>query len=87
MKVIYKYELKSKCQFEMPKTAEIIYVNYQKGGIFMWAMVDTEKETQTRSFIIVGTGHQIKEDCISSIGSVMSPAGDFVFHVFEVINK
>jgi len=83
MKTVWKYILKPECALEIPKESWILQVEAQGNNICLWVMVDTEKEKETRYFLIVGTGHEIKHHSIANIGSVMLDGGNLVFHVFE----
>lgn len=64
MKVIYKYRLpfKEKSEVEMPKGAEIIRIDGLDGAIWMWAIVDTEVETEVRHFHLYKTGGEMPDD-------------------------
>ena len=83
MNTIWKYTLKPECSIEMPEVCTILHVGEQYGEVCMWAMVDTEAEKETRNFIIVGTGHEIKHRYIVNLGTVILHNGSLVLHVFE----
>lgn len=83
MKTVWKYILQSETTFDIPKDALLLHVDVQGRDICLWAMVDTEKETEKRHFIVAGTGHEIKQGAIANVGSVMLESGTLVFHVFE----
>lgn len=63
-KVIYKYQMPVKEQFSMrlPKGAEIIRVADQDGMFWMWCIVDTRVEDETRNFVAVKCGGNVPED-------------------------
>ena len=48
----------------------------------MWALVDTERSTESRYFEVVGTGWEL-DDNMSYIGTFF--ADDFVWHIMEVV--
>ena len=86
MKTIYKYivtwsPLQSK--IEMPKGATILTCNMQGVNCCMWALVDTEMETEEREFEIVGTGWQIYDN-MSYVGTCFANDG-YVWHIMEVV--
>ena len=85
MKTIYKYTvtgLPLQNKIEMPKGASILSVNMQGADCCMWALVDTESETEEREFEIVGTGWQIY-DSMSYVGTCFANDG-FVWHIVEI---
>lgn len=49
---IFKYQMPVSESFEMklPKGAEIIRMNGEMGGLWLWAVVDTEADDETRKF-------------------------------------
>lgn len=89
-KVIWKFSIDTQpyTEAEMPKGAEILTVQSQFNEPEIWALVDPEKEKETRRFAIIGTGHEIP-DVVSRnfkkyIGTYQLDNGNFVFHVFEL---
>ena len=86
MKTIYKYRvtgLPLQNKIEMPKGASILSVNMQGADCCMWALVDTEMETEEREFEIVATTWQIY-DSMSYVGTCFDKDG-FVWHIVEVV--
>jgi hypothetical protein len=86
MKTIYKYivtGLPLQNKIEMPKGASILSVNMQGADCCMWALVDTESETEEREFEIVGTGWEL-DDKLSYVGTCFAKDG-FVWHIVEVV--
>ena len=74
---------------EMPEGAEVLHVHERQGEVCLWALVDTEREVETRRFVCAGTGHPIQHevDIFSYIGTVHS-AGIvmvYVWHIFEIL--
>lgn len=87
MKTIYKYELKQIDinEIEMPKHAEILCVQTQKGVPYIWALVDDKKEAKSKFIMTIGTGHPMPDNPKNYIGTYQLFEGDLVFHVFELI--
>ena len=86
MKTIYKYTvtgLPLQNKIEMPKGASILSVNMQGADCCMWALVDTESETEEREFEIVGTGWEL-DDNMSYVGTCFAKDG-YVWHIVEVV--
>ena len=82
MKTIYKYSAHSGAPVPMPIGAEIVSADVRDGKITIWALIDTEAETEQRRFIYVGTGFDVSElESTQYIGTVFD--GPFVWHVFE----
>lgn len=82
MKTIYKYTVVGRNKIEMPIGATILSVNMQGKDYCMWALVDTERSTESRYFEVVGTGWEL-DDNMSYIGTFF--ADDFVWHIMEVV--
>jgi len=88
METIWKFPLKITDGAQlvpMPKDAEVLCVDVQRGVICIWTLVESEAPTEIRKFRIYGTGHEmdINEDVVY-IGSVQMLGGALVWHVFEV---
>ncbi len=85
---VWKYEIFGLvCQFAIPKGAEILTLEMQKGTPCMWALVDLDAEREKRSFLVVGTGETIYGENIEYIGTFMLQNGNLVFHVFETFQN
>ena len=83
MKQIWKFKVGS--IIEMPKGAEILTVKMQSSfDTCLWALVDSEKETEKREFEIIGTGQEFDSDNRKYVGTWQD--GPFVWHLFEVVN-
>ena len=65
---------------DMPYGATVLCVQTQGGRPCIWAEVDPAQPTESRTFVIVGTGQPIPDDAGPYIGTWQS--GPFVFHVF-----
>lgn len=94
-KIIWKYELETTDiqKLELPKGAEILTVQVQKGIPCLWALVDPSIEIpkERRVIAIFGTGNFINSIAHFSgmkyIATYQLLAGNFIGHVFELINK
>lgn len=90
MKVVYKYELElgldSVVVVSLPKDAELLHVDRQNVGWFLWALIETGNDPELRYICMAGTGHDIKHEIVSHINSFIMSAGLLVFHAFEVVN-
>jgi len=89
-KEIWKYILEVENNFviEMPKGADILSAQVQFGIPCIWALVNPTAEKEKRSFLIVGTGHQIHYDMgvnYKYIGTFLLMQEAFVAHLFENI--
>lgn len=94
MKVIYKYKvpMADKVELEMPAGAKVLAVQTQgaHGGDepMLWAMVDKERPTVTRHFLVKGTGHEFDitpEVTLDHVGTFQLHGGGLVFHMFEMV--
>lgn len=66
MKAIYKYRLPfmEVATVDMPEGAQIIRVDGLDGALWIWAIVDTEVELETREFFLFKTGAQMPDDIL-----------------------
>jgi hypothetical protein len=94
MKKVWKFELETagEQRVMMPLKAEILSVQVQRGIPCLWALVDPDQEsdaTETRTFLIFGTGHPIPEQRINIVyvGTYQQLVGNFIGHIFEKINS
>jgi hypothetical protein len=69
---------------EMPKGAEVLTVQLQRGEPTLWAACDPEVATETRHFRWVGTGHPFDGPALY-VGTVQFSGGSLVFHLFEIM--
>ncbi len=84
---IYKYDLGfGRIDLELPQGAEILHFNMQRNVPRLWALVDPQAPTETRRFVLYGTGHEILEtrEELTFIGTALMMEGTFIWHVFEV---
>lgn len=83
MDTIYKYPLQitDVQRVLMPSGAKILCAQVQGDQVCLWAEVDTEKETEPRIIMIVGTGDPWRSDYYTYIGTVQLQG--YVWHVYE----
>lgn len=90
-KTIWKFPLKTVGvqTIQMPLFSEILTVQEQFNEPMMWALVDPEQsERVPRTFEMVGTGHGMHDNYVRKyIGTYQMDAGNYVFHVFELLSK
>lgn len=87
MSVVWKYDLPDRVtRRQMPAGAKPIHVAEQHGMIRLWAIVEPDNPPEERGFIVVGTGHEFDPAGLQLIGSLLTPGGTFVFHVFERVS-
>lgn len=79
---IWKFELTSSGQVEMPEGAEALSVHAIRERPYLWALVDPEAPQVTRKFKIVGTGFPMDE-AGKFLGTFFLGHLPFVFHVFD----
>ena len=88
VKKVLKYELPMNdfVEVDIPAGAQVVSVQSQGDGLYIWALVDPLEEITTRRiFRIAGTGHPITDpEKLRFIGTVLMYRGGLVFHVFEV---
>lgn len=81
--------LKESVKIDLPKGAEILTVQAQRGTPVMWALVDPDAETETRLFGTFGTGHPLGNGAgvvTKYIATYQLESMGLVFHVFEYID-
>lgn len=84
MNVIYKYPLEITEQqiFILPKDSDILDVQFQDGDLCLWALVNTDNDTEQRVIRIFGTGWPI--DMYGSPRHISTVQKDgLVWHIFE----
>lgn len=79
IKQIWKYKLTS--PIEMPLDAKILTIQMQGNEPHIWALVNPKNETETRKFVIIGTGHNFDDNTFKYVNTYQE--GPFVWHVFE----
>jgi len=91
MKRIWKYTFdtnQTNRTWDIPRGALILHVREQHGFPCIWMLVETDCETEQRTFAMTGTGTHIEFDTSKAVylGTAFMHNGMFVFHIFEVIN-
>ena len=66
----------------MPTNAEILYVGTQKEVLHIWALVDSDADTEIRHFYVAATGEPVPDG--QYLGTVFQYDGAYVWHIFEV---
>lgn len=89
METVYKYkiELQDEQIVKLPRGVKILNVDTQDSEIFIWALVDTERDLREIKILIRGTGHEIIS-CINKkyIGTIQLLGGKLIYHIFEIID-
>lgn len=85
---VYKYEIEPRkyTNLTMPKGARLLHFAAQRDVPTLWVLVNPEAETESRRFLIAGTGHDIKEtDHPNYVGSCLMAGDSLVWHLFELL--
>jgi len=89
-RVIWKFPLSANTTqgVSMPKDAEILSVQVNRGVICLWALCDPDAEVEDRAFAVFGTGHRYSDVIFDKfadryIGTVQMGSGVLVWHVLE----
>ena len=83
MKVIWKYDISGE-RIQVPVWSKVLCVQLQNGMPQIWMLVDEdEKEFETRTFVIIGTGQHFYTDDLNYICTYQQ--GIFVWHIFEKV--
>jgi len=83
MKTIWKYELSTKTEIDIPKGVEILDVQSQHERPQLWVLVDPANDKEKRYFAIYGTGHKLPDNPGVYLGTFQIANNNFIFHVFE----
>jgi len=84
---IYKYAVpvrSDEISIVMPRGAQILSMQKQRDGLYLWALVDTEVVQCLRKLRLCGTGYEV-----AAFGPPLGPhiattqQGDFVWHFFD----
>ena len=91
MKTVWKFEigLTTIQELEIPKEARILSLQRQghrkDDKICMWCLVDTEAETEKRTFFLLGTGEELPTGVkYEFVGTIQYFSGVPMVHLFEV---
>jgi len=92
MRKIFKYDISVNDRvntLKMPKLAEVVHVEVQipqdPTTVQMWAIVEPDTELIERTFVVVGTGHDIPDNNIIYRGTAICYGGQLVWHVLELV--
>lgn len=85
MQAIWKFSLQATDAqtISMPKGAQVLTVQSQRGIPALWAIVDPDAEEGDRTFLTYGTGQPITVSPGEYAGTYQLQGGALVFHVFE----
>jgi hypothetical protein len=84
MTTIYKYYFDE--TISMPKGAEVLHVDFQRNGIYLWCRVSiNEKTLVDRHFRMYYTGDYIPDARLQHISTLQY--NDMVYHIFEKLNE
>lgn len=87
MRTIWKFTapFDGEVRIDMPAGAQTLHATVlavdRDAVLTVWAKVDTDHPTTTRTFHIRGTGHHLGDDVGPFVGTVID--GPFVWHIFE----
>jgi len=89
MRTIHKFPLPGSSriagdfELEMPRNADILCMQTQRGYPCVWALVDDAAPKEKRRVVVVGTGWDLPDDMGRGeyIGTYQSEGG-YVWHVF-----
>lgn len=76
----YQFEIEDDIEIKMPWHGQVLKVDMQDGKPTLWALVDDTYTTETRRFLLRGTGHPVPDDVMHR-GTFFD--GPFVWHLFE----
>jgi len=84
---VYKYplEVTDYQTLDLPNKSQILTVQVQDGTPTIWVLVGTDMAFEQRHIRMAGTGHAIKEDIVSYIGTFQLKG--YLGHLFEVKGK
>jgi hypothetical protein len=73
------------CEMEMPVGAEILTLQFSTQGLTLYALVDPDAETETRSFFVCGNGVDLPDGVgAATYRGTFKVPGSLTAHVFEV---
>lgn len=89
MRAVYKYSLcnlgsPGEYHVTVPKGAKLLRVGKQHGGLYLWAIVETNiTERETIKFLVAGTGQELHGWWnLTYIDTIFD--GEYVWHVFDL---
>jgi len=86
---VYKYPVPCKDNFSLmlPKDAKILTVQNQREEPQLWALVDPDAPLEERKFRLAGTGHPVTQENLDYIGTFQLRGGDYIGHLFEIVES
>jgi hypothetical protein len=86
MRTIWKYPLAvtDAQHVTMQRGAKVLAAQAQDDALCLWALVETNEDTEQRVVYVVGTGHPVIDNIadFTHVGTVQFQDGALVFHVF-----
>ena len=84
MKSIYKYplEIADSQQIDMPKGAQLLSIQIQRGNPCLWALIEIDAERMKRTIQMRGTGH-VADGVGTFIATFQMEGGALIFHTFD----
>lgn len=79
--------LKKKTTIEMPRHAEVLSLHVENNELFMFAKVNTERQTEIRCFSWISSDEEIPNNYIRFVGTVFfgkAHQDKLAVHVIEV---
>ena len=86
---IFKYGLviSGETVLELPIGSKILKIDNQYNSIQMWVQtIEGVDKYETRKFFSIKTGSLFENDNLQYLNTVILDDGDYVAHIFEVIN-
>lgn len=87
--IIYKYSIlfDQLVEIELPQDAQILTINAQDGALYLWALVEPQKETEVRYIEIFGTTDLMPNHKRRYINTFFTNNGKASYHAFEAFYK
>jgi hypothetical protein len=87
MSVIWKYEipLTDVIKISMPEGAKILHFGFQSEQVCIWVEVEPDNKKEERTFTTIGTGRNFDSSNLSYIGTYLTCADRYVWHVYEEV--
>lgn len=83
-RTVYKYQLQIEDlqEISVPAGAQFLSVQYQRGVLTLWVLVNPENAHANVMIEIIGTGNPADDYPRTYIGTAQSPVSCAVWHVF-----
>jgi hypothetical protein len=84
---IWKFplEVEPRQTIDLPRGAQVLTVQVQRGQPCLWALVDETREIVPRTIVTVPTGSETNLGLLEYIETYQLDGGALVFHVFEEV--